>query len=404
MSAEAVRRLVRAMLLAQFGGLAFFIAGSHNAFVKLPKPTTTDFASFYSAGLLADRGKAGAAYDAGILRQTGQAAIAPGITFNPFLNPPVFLLICAPLARLPYLLAFVVFELVSVLIWLAVTTRIAGGGRLAAMCLAAVPSVWWVIGWGQNGFVSGALMGAGTLLLRRRPFWAGVAFGALIFKPHFGILLPVALLAGRRWRAIGGALAGAACLSALSALLFGVSAWEGFFGMALRARETIESGSILFQGHVDVAGAARLLGASAGLGWMLQGLASAVAAICVACVWWPRPACGQPDACPGAHDAQLGAVLVAGTLMAMPFLLFYDLTMGAVAAAWLVRAARQRGWLRGESAALIGLAAIDMLAFPVASLLHVAIGAAVAPGLLGLALRRNHHETGGEQSMVESQK
>ena len=37
------------------------------------------------------------------------------------------------------------------------------------------------------------------------------------------------------------------------------------------------------------------------------------------------------------------ALLVAGTLIVVPFALFYDLVLASLAAAWLVRAARQGG-------------------------------------------------------------
>ena len=82
------------------------------------------------------------------------------------------------------------------------------------------------------------------------------------------------------------------------------------------------------------------------------------------------------------------AALIAGTLVAMPFLLFYDLVMAATCAAWLARAARQDRWRPGESAALAGLGLLDLLAFPAASLARMAVGCLVSPALLLLALRR----------------
>jgi hypothetical protein len=388
-----VVRWVRALLLMELCAFVLSVAGTHGAFAPQPvPPTTTDFASFYSAGLLGDHGRAAEAYDQKVLLATGRAAIHPGVTFNPFLNPPVFLLICAPLAALPYLLAFVLFEAATALLWLGITTRIAGGGRLAAMALAAVPSVWWALGWGQNSFLSASLMGLGTLLLQGRPYLAGAAFGALCFKPHFGILIPVALLAARQWRAIAGAAASVAVLVCLTAACFGAAVWPAFLNMALHARGTIESGKILFEGHVDVAGALRLLGAPAGAGWAGQAAVSLVALGCVAWAWRVSPLIGgirtQEDA---ARHAVLCAVLVAGTLTAMPFILFYDLVMAGVAAAWLVRAARVGGWRRGEAAWLAGLMAVDLAAFPAAAVLRLAVGVVVGPGLLWLSMDRFIH-------------
>ncbi len=385
-----VVRWVRALLLVELCAFVLSVAGTHGAFAPQPvPPTTTDFASFYSAGLLGDHGRAAEAYDQKVLLATGRAAIHPGVTFNPFLNPPVFLLICAPLAALPYLLAFVLFEAATALLWLGITTRIAGGGRLAAMALAAVPSVWWALGWGQNSFLSASLMGLGTLLLPRRPYLAGAAFGALCFKPHFGILIPVALLAARQWRAIAGAAASVVGLVSLTAVCFGTAIWPAFVNMALHARGTVESGKILFEGHVDAAGALRLLGVPAGPGWAVQAVVSLVALACVAWAWRRSPLIGgirtQEDA---AHHAVLCAILVAGTLTAMPFILFYDLVMAGVAAAWLARAARIGGWRPGEAAWLAILVAVDLVAFPAASVLRLAVGVVVGPALLWLSMAR----------------
>ncbi len=378
-------KIARLAVLIQACGLIFFIAGSHGAFVPMPDPpTTTDFASFYAAGLLADLGRAGDAYDPAAHRRIEEAVIAPGVEEKRFLYPPVFLLVCAPLAKLPYLAGFVLFEAVTAMGWLLLTTRIAGGGATAAGCLAAIPAVWWALGWGQNSFLSAGLMAGGTLLLQRRPVAGGALLGALCFKPHFGLLVPVALLAGRRWRAVLGAALSAAMLTAVSVALFGVATWRAFFGMAIQARQTVETG-ITLAGHVDLAGAARLAGVSASYGWLFQAGLSAVAACCVLWAWSRRPERVSP--------AAANAVLVAAAIAAMPFLLFYDLVMAGVAAAWLVRAARDArppsG--HGQPASLAGWLAccmlLSLMAFPAAAGFRLAVGVAVAPILLVLSVR-----------------
>ena len=138
-------RLARLLFALQLAAFAFFVAGTPGAFTRMPDPpTTTDFASFYTAGRLADLGRAPDAYDPAAHARAEAAVIAPGVEEKRFLNPPVFLLVCAPLARLPYLPAFILFELATFLPWLWLTTRIAGGGRLAALCLASIPAVMQV--------------------------------------------------------------------------------------------------------------------------------------------------------------------------------------------------------------------------------------------------------------------
>ncbi len=57
---------------------------------------------------------------------------------------------------------------------------------------------------GQNSTWTAALSGSGLSLLERRPLLAGGLLGLLIYKPQLGLLIPVALLAGRHWRASEG--------------------------------------------------------------------------------------------------------------------------------------------------------------------------------------------------------
>jgi len=376
LNALSLPRLLRLAILVQALLFALFVAGSHNAFVHLPQPTTTDFASFYAAGKLADRGLAASAYDVPTHRAMEEQVTAPGIDYKYFLNPPPFLLICAPLATLPYLAAFIVFEVLTLALWLSVGTRIAGGGRLAMLALLATPSAYWALGWGQNSFLTAGLMGLGTLLLERRPGLAGVAFGALVIKPHFGVLLPVALTCGRQWRALATAALTLAGLAGVSAALFGLRTWTGFF-QALG-----HSGQVQLAGHIDPGGAARLLGASPEAAWAVQGAASLSACGIVGWVWLSRPA----DS-PGRPEARMAA-LVAGTLIAMPFLLFYDLMMASIAAAWIAAAAQRSTWLPGEGRTLAVVFALALLDFPAAEWLHLALGCLVGPALLALAVRR----------------
>ncbi len=52
--------------------------------------------------------------------------------------------------------------------------------------------------------------------------------GLLSFKPQLALIVPVALLAGREWRAIAGALLSSSALAATSLLLFGADVYRGF--------------------------------------------------------------------------------------------------------------------------------------------------------------------------------
>src|ERR1019366_7073866 len=139
-----------------------------------------------------------------------QAAIGIPTEYNYFYYPPVFLLICAPLAWLPYLPAFILFQAAGAAACFFALRMIRRD--LPLVVFLAFPGLWWAIGTGQNALLTAALFAAGTVLLERRPWLAGLCLGALCYKPHFGLLIPVALIAGGHWRGSLGAAAAVALI------------------------------------------------------------------------------------------------------------------------------------------------------------------------------------------------
>src|SRR5579863_7954663 len=125
------------LLTLQLAGFLFIVAGTHGWIVKLPRPTTTDFVSFYAAGALANDATPALAYDHAAHLAAEERVAGTGIEYQFFNYPPVFILLCAALARLPYLVAFVLFEGATLVFYLFVACRILGdrrGTALAALC------------------------------------------------------------------------------------------------------------------------------------------------------------------------------------------------------------------------------------------------------------------------------
>jgi hypothetical protein len=359
--------------------LAITIAGTHGWLVSGVGPNTTDFASFYAAGSLADAGAPEAAYDAAKHWAAEQKATEPGIKYQYFYYPPTYILLMAPLARLPYLASFLLFQALTFAAWLRVGPRAAGGGRTALLCLLAVPSVWWVLGLGQNSFLSAALLGTGILLLQRRPFVAGLAFGALCYKPHLAIMIPVALLACGAWRAILGAALSLCTMCAASLALFGRETWAAFLAKAAGSTGgPMDSGQVLLQARVDPTGALQILGLPL-MASRLIWIVILFATVAILAIIWRR----------ASHPVR-GAALAASVLIAAPFALFYDLVTASLAGALMVQAARRNGFLPGERPILIGLygAALLATAHPLVAASHIPFGAFCAPALLALAARR----------------
>jgi hypothetical protein len=324
---ERIRLGCGILLAIEIAVFLFMAAGTHGLVVPLAKPTSTDFVSFYAAGSLANAGTPEFAYDRAAHYAAEERAAAVGIDYNFFFYPPPFLLLCAILAHLPYIAAFVIFEAASLALYLFVARHIVGDrDRAILVCLLAFPPVLWTLGLGQNAFLTAGLFGAATLLVDRRPVLAGLFFGALCYKPHFGLLVPVALAAGSHWRAFAAAFLSAAALCLLSLALFGWEVWHDYLVAAVASPAVYQSGRISFTGFVNPFGAVLLLGGTPAMAYAAQATAILAAASLVAYVWYARLSLPVR-----------AATLAAATLIAAPVALFYDLMLAAVAAAWLLR-------------------------------------------------------------------
>jgi len=152
-----------------------------------------------------------------------------------------------------------------------------------------------------------------------------VLFGLLVYKPHLGILLPIALLAGRQWRALFAAGATVAVLAAASAALFGPSIFADYLRVAGVLRFVIlETGEGIWSRMVSVFVFGRLLGLDVAASYAIQAVSALIAAAVVAFAWFTdrtAPVCY--------------AALVLGTLMATPYLQDYDLVVAVFAVVWL---------------------------------------------------------------------
>ncbi len=363
--------ILLALEIAFFG---FVIAGTYGLIVPLDRPASTDFVSFYAAGSLANSGTPELAYDRAAHHAAEERAAEPGIEHNLFYYPPTFLLICAALARLPYLAAFLVFEAATLVLYLLIARRILGepDWRVLLPLLAFAPLLW-TLGMGQNSLLTAALFGAATLLVERRPAIAGLLFGALCYKPHLALLVPVALAAGRHWRAFAAALLTVAVLCLLSLGVFGWPTWQAYLDAAVNSLGVYASGRIPFTGYVTPFGAVRQLGVQPEIAGALQLGAIAAAAILVGLVWGRR--------LPLAIRA---ATLASAALVAAPLALFYDLMLAGVAGIWLLRPELRDHLSDGEKLALVALFMLSLIPRRLAELSHLPIGPMIALSLGGL--------------------
>jgi alpha-1,2-mannosyltransferase len=384
LSTARLRLYVAILLAAELAVFCFIVAGTHGWIVPLDKPNTTDFVSFYAAGSLADAGTPALAYDHTAHFAAEEAVVGKGIEYQYFNYPPVYQALFAPIARLPYLAAFIAFEGATLVLFLAAARGILGRlDATALMALLAFPVAWWNIGLGQNAFLTAALFGAGTLLVERRPILAGLCFGALCYKPHFALLVPLALGLGGHWRAFVAAAVSAAALMLGSVALLGPGTWQAFLVTVSEPHSMYESGRILFSGFVSPFGATRLLGADIATAYVVQGVFTAVAAGVVGIVWWKKLSLPVRN-----------AVLASATLLAVPLSLLYDLMLGAIAGCWLLRDADKETVPAWEKTALALTYAALLDSRALADKLSIPVNTICALVLFGLATRRASRELG----------
>ena len=362
-----------------------WIALSNGLIDRNGKPIGTDFASFYAAGSLALDGHAGAIYDMAAHYAREQQIFGATIPYYGWLYPPIFLLVAVPLALLPYSAALIVWQGASFALYLAVIAAILAklrreDGAIARLWLpvaAAFPAAFINLGHGQNGFLTAGLLGSALLSLQQRPLLSGVLFGLLAYKPQFGLLIPIALLAAGQWRAIIAATLTVTVLMAITTLAFGVDIWWAFAASTGIARKILlEQGDVGFEKLQSVFAAIRMWGGGVPLAYWVQGAASFAAIGGVAWAW------RTPD-----DRETRAALLMIATLLASPHALDYDLTILGPAIAFLV-AARWPDGFRSFDISLLAAAWITPLfARGIAGLTGIPLGLIAITALYALTMR-----------------
>lgn len=341
------------------------------------KPLGTDFLCFWSASrLLLEGAPASAVYDTARLG-AAEAARFPGAGVTAFPYPPSFLLICLPLGLLPYLAALAAWLGATGVAYWRVARAWLGETKGLALPVLAFPAVLINAGHGQNGFLTTALFGGGALMLRRRPWIGGLCLGLLAFKPHLGLLIPIALLASRNWRAFAGAAAAVLGLVAASALAFGPDVWRAYPDALSAMRLNVEQGLLAPEKLQTLFAALRLWGAPLAVAYAAQAVLALAAAVAVGTFAWRRP-----------DSPALGPVLIAATLIASPYLFDYDLVLAAIPLAWLLADARANSFRPGDKAVMLAVFVLPLVSRLLAMNAGLAIGPFVLAALLAVTVRR----------------
>jgi arabinofuranan 3-O-arabinosyltransferase len=344
---SAIPAQLSPLALAAAGGIAFaYLARLAMMFVAHGwivdpggNPIALDFLSFWSAGHLALAGHASAAYDWPTMHMLQHQLMGHDPAgYYGWAYPPLFLCVAIVLALMPYAISFLVWVGATLVLYTAAIGRIAQD-RGAALIACAAPATLACAMVGQNGLLSAAMIAGILLQLEARPLLAGLLLGLLTYKPHFGLLFPVALIFGGYWRAFFAALAASFAILALSWLTAPDSLAAFAAHMSNMSANFLTEGSAGFYKQQSLYGLLRMLGVTDQGAFAAQGLLLLAMAGFVAWLWRSQQSLALKSA----------GLCVAG-LLATPYLYFYDFPILAVAIAFLWRA---RIFSRGETALLV---------------------------------------------------
>lgn len=326
------------------------------------RPLGGDFAQFYAAGKILNQFDASRLYDLDLEVKLQHQAV-PATAADQmlvFASAPFLAQILRPFAALPYAWAYVAWLLFSMALYsfgvvlLIRSTALSAQQRITGFLLGISCMPFLLETW-IGGQISVIGFFAITLFVflraRNRKFWAGMALSLALLKPTLVAIPILMLLCGRRWRMLGGAVAGAAALALVSIQTVGIRgciSWLEtlqFYGKlttgpasALRRNKYVDAGSFF---HL-------LLGNASTIAQVL-GILAAVAGIAVlGAAWWRSAAWSL------ASRDLLWAATFAGALVTNVYTPIYDTVLLAPAVAlasgvMLHWAGRERntfaGWL-----------------------------------------------------------
>jgi hypothetical protein len=432
-------RLVAGLILALGAlGALFLAATSDGLNDRLGRPLGTDFSNVYAAGTYVLEGRPAAPFDPPQQYAREQAIFGKDTGFFGWHYPPFFLGVAALLALMPYGVALLVWQGVTLVLYLLAMREIAGPrapsprereedrgegaspaavpfggspspGRFAAdlspqagrgedrvassaslflLLTLAFPAVLVNLGHGHNGFLTAALMGGALVVLNKRPILAGILVGLLAYKPQFGLLIPLALAAGGYWRTFFAAAVTVVLLALVVTLAFGTEVWTAFLASTHFTRTVVlEQGDTGWHKIQSVFSLVRMWGGGVPFAYALQTAVTLFVAAALVWLWRSRAA-----------FALKASALAIGTILATPYSLDYDLMLLAPAIAFLAADGLARGFAPYEKTVLAALWLVPLVARPIAQTALVPLAVPLMLLCFLLLLRRAMTETAPAQA------
>ena len=212
---------------AAFGHLPLTLSGE----VVAP-----DFLAHWTGGRLMLQGQVAELYDPAIQSALQMQSVGATKDLSWFVSPPLTALMFVPFAALPYSWGALAWTGASLALlgWALFLSRPflrdrQGDHALFVLAIVATPAVLELIGAGQDTAVALIAVTIALRLLRvNHDVLAGAVFAVGLYKPHLFVLVPVALVVLRRYRALSSLAVTSAVLIVLTLPVVGARTWEAW--------------------------------------------------------------------------------------------------------------------------------------------------------------------------------
>ena len=300
-----------------------------------------DFDAFSISGRLALEGKAEQTYSTELLFEA-QKRMVGRADFMPWTYPPQFTAIAMALALPPVGVAYVLFTGITLALYLLVLSRIAGP-LLPGVVIAMLMTFVLLIRSGQNGFLTGALLGWFLLAFDKRKLSAGLPLGLMVIKPHLAVGSALLALLGKRIATLAIAATVVIVTSILCTALGGAGIWTAFMAAVRESTTLLEAGHYPLFRMTSIYACLRSFGFDAATALGVHALGALIALFGIVTLW-----IRAADSC------LVMAGTMVGSLFISPYNYDYDLAILGLAIAYVLPGllARARAW---ESVLLCGL-------------------------------------------------
>lgn len=304
-------------------------AGADGLLLSNQQPLFGDFLALWTGGKLAITGQTAALYQEAANRAL-QHDLIPGFArVAPYYSPPVFLLLAAPLALLPYANAAFLYLAISAGVY-GLAARLLLPDWRSMIFAATLPVALLHIVNLQTGLLVTGLFGLAFYLLDKRPLAAGAVIALLAIKPHLALAWPLMLAVRGQWRSFFAALAGLLALVLLAGAVFGFDTYGAFLANLKTAQGAVDQARVSANVYASLYANLVMEGVYRQVATMLHAI-SLVAGLALAVLIWRRN-----------EDASSGAALCAVTMLISPYLFYYDTPLLALGALLLARGSNGR--------------------------------------------------------------